>query len=179
MIVDVAQNIPKPTEKPVQGETYSLFGESSSSRMYYEKIRRLADSYLLQMELPELIHSLQRVSGRRRYLKNLWQKDDDAHVSKILRSLINSFSIYTKRTNDHLQNISAFKLWDRRLSTTEEQYLLFMLEIESINRLNRESFKNSERRLAFLLHCLHDLERKCMATPDGIDYVCKGCSKNC
>jgi hypothetical protein len=54
-----------------------------------------------------------------------------------------------------------------------------MIEIELVNRLNKEKFNSSETRYAFLPHCLHDLDKECLSASDGTDYVCKGCSKNC
>jgi hypothetical protein len=54
-----------------------------------------------------------------------------------------------------------------------------MLEIELVNRINKEKFKSSESKFAFLPHCLHDLDKDCLSASDGTDYVCKSCPKNC
>ena len=54
-----------------------------------------------------------------------------------------------------------------------------MIEIELVNRTNREKFNSSRIKYAFLPHCLHDLDKECLSAPDEIDYICKSCSKNC
>jgi hypothetical protein len=54
-----------------------------------------------------------------------------------------------------------------------------MLEIELTNRIFVAQFRASERRLAFLPHCLRDLSADCLAAQRDLDYVCKGCTNEC
>jgi hypothetical protein len=68
---------------------------------------------------------------------------------------------------------------DGVLSFTEEQYHLAMLEIELMNREYSARFRNASRKLAFLPHCLRDLEADCRAAPRDIDYACRACSHIC
>ena len=53
--------------------------------------------------------------------------------------------------------------------------------IELCNRLFADEFRGSVRKLAFLPHCLRDLEQECKASAkDGdVDLVCRSCSKKC
>jgi hypothetical protein len=89
------------------------------------------------------------------------------------------FSKYLVNVEEHLKSISFLQMWDRRLSTSFEQYLLYVLEIELTNRIYSEEFLQSGKKLAFLPHCLRDFSKNCMASPDELDHLCKGCSKQC
>ncbi len=71
------------------------------------------------------------------------------------------------------------KRFDDTLTTREEQYHLFMLEIELSNRIYRESFKASEYRFALLPHCLRDFRPDCRSAPGDIEAECRGCTKDC
>ena len=71
------------------------------------------------------------------------------------------------------------KFWDRRLATTEEQYHLYMLEIELTNRMNAGDFKKSDRKIALLPYCLRDFQAECKSSPDDFDHRCRNCSVNC
>ena len=86
---------------------------------------------------------------------------------------------YTQKVDDHLKHLPITKCWDRRLSTTQEQYHLYMLEIELTNRLCKENFLNSDRKIALLPYCLHDFSVNCKSAPTDFDYQCKHCSSNC
>lgn len=80
----------------------------------------------------------------------------------------------------HLKSLNLRQRFDRTLRTKQRQYFLYMIEIELVNRLNKESFRQCDYRLAFLPHCLRDLSRRCRAgVEDDIDYVCRRCSNVC
>ena len=100
-------------------------------------------------------------------------------IAKLLSEAESRLSKYFTDIDDHLKNLSLAEKCDSTLTTSREQYLLYMLEIELVNRLNREKFSSSESKYAFLPHCLHDLDKECLSASDGTDYVCKSCSKNC
>jgi hypothetical protein len=54
-----------------------------------------------------------------------------------------------------------------------------MLEAAVVNRVNRNSFLQSDQKIALLPYCLQDFSVHCKASPDKFDYRCKHCSKNC
>jgi hypothetical protein len=54
-----------------------------------------------------------------------------------------------------------------------------MLEIELMNRINRDSFLKAEGKIALLPYCLRDLTKSCKASKSGVEYSCKSCSRNC
>jgi hypothetical protein len=68
---------------------------------------------------------------------------------------------------------------DTTLTTTEEKYHLYMLEIELVNRIYREEFKRSEYKFALIAHCLRDFRPDCRSEEGDIEAVCRGCTENC
>jgi hypothetical protein len=173
------KKLPPLAAEPIQGKTYSLFGDSPTSDFYFEQIKLVADQFLEHQRLSELLPYLQQASRKKRYLKRLAENPNTNLLSRILQTCKSQLSIYTREVQGHLENLSVFQSWDRRLGTTEEQYHLYMLEIELVNRLYAKVFQDCEIKLAFFPYCLHDQNRDCMAKPEGLDTVCKGCSKQC
>jgi hypothetical protein len=166
--------------KPVRGKTYSLFGSASSSYPYYKLIENLANICLQHYDIKTLLFEIQKASGRMKFLKKLVKNNtNNSIVSFVLNTLRDSLRIYTTEVDEHLRRLSIFKIWDRRLGTTEEQYHLYMLEIELINRINKENFKKCEHKIALLPYCLQDFQNGCKSTRGDIDYICKGCSGKC
>ena len=172
--------IPIPYD-PVEGQTYTLFGKSASTTGYYRLIGELADQVLEKCGNPDnVLQLIQESSKRKHYLKRLAAgKEDRDPISFIMHLLTASLSEYTEKTHDHLRQLPLKKLWDRRLSTTREQYHLYMLEIELANRIHRERFLNASHKIALLPYCLSDFDADCKSAPDDFDYQCKMCSKNC
>jgi hypothetical protein len=95
------------------------------------------------------------------------------------KTLRESLSIHTKGVKHHLKTLSLSKRFDPVLRTSEEQYHLFMVEIELVNRIYREAFRNSEYRFALIGHCLRDFRPECRAASGDIEEVCKGCTEDC
>jgi hypothetical protein len=54
-----------------------------------------------------------------------------------------------------------------------------MLEIELINRLNRDAFLKTDRKISLQPYCLQDFSVSCKAKDTGFDYQCVHCSKVC
>jgi len=163
----------------LQGKTYSLRNDSSDSDAYYKKVAELVDSLLLHHSDPQqLLVYLRELSRNRRRLRTLasaGQKSDDRELIHILKDELSQF---TSSVKSHLQGLRLTKRWGT-LGTTEEQYHLYMLEIELTNRIYGEQFRASGQRLAFLPHCLRDLSAKCLAAQRDLDYMCKGCTDGC
>ena len=54
-----------------------------------------------------------------------------------------------------------------------------MLLIELANRAWGDAFRKAGRKIAFLPYCLRDLSANCRSGPGELDYICRGCSKDC
>jgi hypothetical protein len=106
-------------------------------------------------------------------------KPDESHLAYSIYLADKFLSKYFTDIESHLKNLTLSEKCDPTLTTSKEQYLLYMLEIELVNRINKEHFNSSETKYAFLPHCLHDLDKECLSASDGTDYVCKSCSKKC
>lgn len=160
------------------GKTYSLYANEDISDYFYSDLAELTNLILAESEDHSiLINLLRKYSGSRRTLKK--KNIKNRFLSKILIQADKFLSKYFTNIEEHLKNLTLAEKCDSTLTTSREQYLLYMLEIELVNRLNKEKFNTSESKYAFLPHCLHDLDKECLSASDGTDYVCKSCSKNC
>jgi hypothetical protein len=68
---------------------------------------------------------------------------------------------------------------DSTLTTTEEKYHLYMLEIELVNRIYKEEFKRSEYKFALIAHCLRDFRPDCRSLEGDFEALCRGCTEDC
>ena len=167
--------------KPIEGKTYTLFGKSDSSSHYYRKIEDLADIILEKYgDLGFVLQTIQGYSKKKLLLVIIADKNEENTLISFILHLLNKFlPEYTEKADGHLKSLPVLKLWDRRLATTRLQYHLYMLEIELTNRMYSMDFRNTDKKIALLPHCLRDFTVDCKASPDDFDYRCKHCSKNC
>ena len=167
--------------QPVEGKTYSLFGSSPSTTGYYELIRTLADRIVTRNDIVLVLDTIRRYSSRKKLLKTIIHSGETGPlIAQFLEAIHEPLKPFTIRTKEHLKELSTMnKIRDRRLATTEEQYHLYMLEIELINRLNQESFKKTDRKISLQPYCLQDFRVSCKAKDTGFDYQCLHCSKEC
>jgi len=166
--------------KPIPGETYSLFGRNTSTEQYFDLIRDLADSCLQKYPGERsLLKVVRRMSPRKRMLFRAKDGSGDPDAVFILGRIGAPLSEYTVFVKEHLDKMPILKFWDRRLRTSEEQYHLHMLEIELINRINADSFRRCERKIALLPYCLQDWSGSCKSSMGDLDYVCRSCSRKC
>lgn len=165
---------------PFAGQTYSLYCDSNSTDDYFETIRQVAD-----LCLEKFVGAVeQNEKGEKNERKLLaWvreaSKQVKAQAGALEEILKTSLSKYTKNVRTHLKRLSFFKRFDRTLRTTEGQYHLYMLEIELVNRICKDSFNRCEYKFALLSHCLSDFRVRCLSVPGDIEHVCKGCTKEC
>ncbi len=165
---------------PIPGKTYSLFGRSSSTEGYYRLIGQLADECVVHFQDDRiLLKRLREFSPRIRLLRHAREGAGDPDAVFLVKRLSPSLSEYTGFLQSHLDTLPIYKFWDRRLRTTEEQYHLYMLEIELTNRMNTDSFRKCERKIALLPYCLQDWSGSCRSSMGDFDYVCRKCSKKC
>jgi hypothetical protein len=171
----------KPEYSQISGKTYSLFGESDSTTVYYETIRFLADKILdLDPYIPKLINDIQKFSSNKKSLRKSLEIDDRGNRMAVILNLIDPYlRRYTEGTEEHLRTLPLKKYWDRRLATTREQYHLYMVEIELTNRLFASEFKSSDKKIALMPYCLQDFTVRCGSEKNGFDYQCRHCSGKC
>lgn len=166
----------------ISGKTYTLFGCKSSTDDYYQKISLLADRALEQeRDIKTVIATLERASRKKRFLKKQLHTSGshDPLVHYVLTQAQEILAPHTALVKAHLQELSFLKRFDATLFTSEEQYHIYMLIIELANRAWGEAFRTAKRKVAFLPYCLRDLTATCKSGPGDLDYVCKGCSKDC
>jgi len=168
-------------QEKIIGKTYSLYGGKDFSDNFYDDLNELTDSILEKFENKSYLINILRKNSRtkRKLKKGLRNNTDKNLIGYILHQTENSLSKYFTDIDSHLKNLTLSERCESTLTTSREQYLLYMLEIECVNRLNKAKFNSSEIKYAFLPHCLHDLDKDCLSASDGTDYVCKSCSKNC
>jgi hypothetical protein len=88
--------------------------------------------------------------------------------------------VYVTALWQHLRELPMQKfLTDKELFCSREQYLLYLLEFELVNRVNKAGFQDADFRIALLPYCLKEIQTLCRARPDEIDYACSGCLKTC
>lgn len=167
--------------EPLTGKTFSLQYGSRDSNSYYSLVVNLADRLIAESQNAEsLLKLIRKYSDKKRYLKKISRENlKKDGFSEIYNFLNDRLKDYTKQVSSHLKTLPLRQRFEKALTTTEQQYHLYMLEIELVNRINKKKFLSAEIKLAFLPHCLHDMEKDCLAKTDGIDYVCRRCSKNC
>jgi hypothetical protein len=165
----------------IKGQTYSLYGRSSETDLYYLTIKKLADMFSQHCSDKKNLLAQVRKAGSKSYLSG---RLSGGHVDKSLASIIKktlrgSLSDYTTGVRPHLKSLSLRKRFDKILSTKEEQYHLYMLEIELTNRIYRKDFKKSKYKFALIAHCLRDFRPDCRAVSGDVESICKGCTNEC
>jgi hypothetical protein len=165
---------------PVQGKTYSLFADGDDTERYYADIKRLAGMFVKHCpDERKLLGLIQKV-GKKSLLVGLKTTGVDRKTLQFVReTLRQSLSIYTQNVSHHLNSLPFAKRFDSTLATTEEQYHLYMLEIELVNRIYKEEFKRSEYKFALIAHCLRDFRPGCRSVKGDVEAVCKGCTEDC
>jgi len=165
--------------KALSGKTYSLFGIDTSTDLYFKTIRTFAESLLVQCpDQRSLLLHVQRAGGMR-FKKGSGYTPDDRLIAHIRKTLYDALQPYTRAVKEHLKGISISERFDKTIRTKEEDYHLYMLEIELVNRIYRETFRDSDYKFALLPHCLRDFRSRCDSVPGDIEYVCKGCTEDC
>ncbi len=171
----------KPPYEPVEGKTYSLFGDSDSTADYYSTIRELADRIVPDNpDISVLIEEIRDFSVHKKGLKrSLSKTSPGTRVEEILKMIDPVLKKYTLKAENHLKTLSLSKVWDRTLSASREQYHLYMIEIELTNRLFLQDFINCDKKIALMPYCLQDFNAECKSARDGFDYQCRHCSGLC
>jgi hypothetical protein len=166
--------------RPVQGKTYSLFAVGGDSERYFAEIKRLADLFLQRCPDENRLLRLIQKADRDSFLSGFKFTGADRETLRFIRETLGqSLSIYTREVADHLKTLPLAKRMDETLTTTEEQYHLYMLEIELVNRISKEEFKRAAYKFALIAHCLRDFRPECQSVEGDIEAVCRGCTEDC
>ncbi|MEJ2366389.1 MAG: hypothetical protein P8017_17275, partial [Deltaproteobacteria bacterium] len=146
----------------VQGKTYSLFAEGDDSERYFDKIKRLAKLFLQRCPDEKRLLGLIQEVGETTFLSRLKITGADRKIIQFVRECLRqSLSVYTKKVSDHLKSLSFTQKRDTTLAIREEQYHLYMVEIELVNRIYKEEFKRSNYKFALMAQCLRDFRPGC------------------
>lgn len=162
------------------GKTYSLYGGRSSTERYYDTIRKLTDLLILMCPDVNMLLDHVQKAGKTSLMSKLTGRNTDKQLILFIRKLLReSLYVYTTGVNIHLKNIPISQKFDPVINTKEEQYQLYMIEIELINRMYKESFKKSEYKFALIAHCLKDFRPGCRSVSGEIASICKSCTNEC
>ncbi|MBI5097968.1 MAG: hypothetical protein HZB30_01850 [Nitrospirae bacterium] len=83
-----------------------------------------------------LLVQIQKAGGNTSFLSKLSDRHvDKSLISFIKKTLQESLSVYTPGIKQHLKTLPLSQRLDGILRTKEDQYHLYMLEIESDNRI--------------------------------------------
>ncbi len=168
-------------QRAFTGKTYSLYGSEIGTNQYYSTIEELTDVFLQKCpDEKRLLSQIQKASSKRVFLRRLSGRHTDRSlISFIKKTVRDSLSIYTKGVNRHLRNLTFSQRLDSTLRTKEEQYHLYMVEIELVNRIYKGTFKGSEYKFALLAHCLRDFRPDCRSVTGDIESICRECTEDC
>ena len=169
--------------QPIYGKTYSLFGKDANTVSFYRKISALTDEILSQLSIPETqaLEYIQWLSRNKRKLKTANAKSEGYSVlTDMLHGMDSELAEYLPGLQQHLKEVSFFKfINDKELLNGKEQYYLYMIEFELVNRIHKNKFQEANFRIALLPYCLKETQTKCKASSDEIDFVCSGCLQTC
>lgn len=166
---------------PFHGKTYSLFGNKAGSEHYYKLISGITDTFLQRCpDEKRLLDHLRNAAVRRPLMgRRSGGQIDRALVLFMRETLRETLSVYTAGVRQHLRTLPLSQRFDPVLRTKEEQYHLYMIEIELLNRMYREAFRRSSYKFALIAHCLRDFRPGCRAVPGDHESVCRGCTSEC
>lgn len=166
---------------PFRGKTYSLCLDEQGSARYYALIRQLTDSFIERCpDEKRLLAHVRNASAQKSLIRKFTARDTDKNlVSFIRQTLRESLSVHTTGAGRHLKSLPISQRFDPILRTKEEQYHLYMIEIELVNRIYREAFRQSSYKFALIAHCLRDFRPECKAYSGDYETVCRGCTKDC
>jgi hypothetical protein len=166
----------------VRGQTFSLYGDGENSNEFYSRLDQAVEECLKRNpDIRGWLKLLRRYAKRKCLLKKMAQGLKAGNDLDFLTELsAHTFTEFTRPAEEHLRNL---RLWDyfrdRTLATSREQYHLYILEFELVNRLYKKEFHHCAHKVALLPHCLRFTIEKCKAETDGLDLVCQDCSKSC
>jgi hypothetical protein len=166
---------------PYTGKTYSLYGGLDGTEQYYSTVKKLADELLRACpDEKRLLSHVQKAGSLKSFLsRSSGKKYDPSLITLIRKKVKASLSLYMGNVKKHLRTLPISQRFDSILKTREEQYYLYMVEIELANRLYRVAFKNSVYKFSLIAHCLRDFRPECQSKSGVVESECSGCTQEC
>jgi hypothetical protein len=170
---------PKLLAGPVAGKTYSLYGESVTTEAYYAVAGGIAETARLRTEDPAgLLEAIARAGRSRRAARHA-AAVAGSDVAVVFGEAATRLGTLFEGAVRHRATLPVTDRCSATLAMSFEQYLFAAIEIELRNQLNSARFRVCAEKLAFLPHCLRNLDAVCAAKPHGLDVVCRACSDAC
>jgi hypothetical protein len=164
----------------IKGKTYSLYGGRATTDLYYSRIREITDQLLVICPDEKILLDQVIKAGNTSLIKKLTATNVDRElIEYIKRNLKKAFKVYTTGVSEHLKDIPLKQKFDPIIKTNEEQHHLYMIEIELVNRLYKEAFKESDHKFALIAHCLRDFRPHCSSERDHTESKCMSCTDDC
>lgn len=160
------------------GRTYTLTDEGPDSSRYYRILREHLERLLRIIPGEEALRHEIRLAST---WKGSWRflSPKERSVRDALGDLEGALSPFLGDVEGHLRSLSLAQRFDRTLRTSRDRHILFMLEIELTNRINRERFLSAPWRMALIAHCLRDFRTGCRSTPQDVEARCTHCDPDC
>ena len=169
--------------RSIQGKTYSLFGDQTATQPFFDKVTAVIENLQHTYSFSEwqLLEYIQSVSKNKRNLRrNRQENGSGSRLSGILCTLHDSLKENVPGIEGHLKTTPLYKIiTDKSLLSSREQYYLYMIEFELVNRIHITDFLRTNYRIALLPYCLRETQEDCRAKVDRVDYQCRGCIKSC
>ena len=160
------------------GRTYTLTDRQGDSTLYYQLIRKLTDGLIDTFSSEAVLREkIRNASTWKGVLSSTSRRG--RHIRKILKEMEKALTPYLTGVEEHLHGLSLADRFDQTLRSTRWQYVLYMLEIELTNRINREGFSTAPWRMALIPHCLRDFRNSCQWKAGEIEKECAHCDKDC
>jgi hypothetical protein len=164
----------------IRGKTYTLLNAGQGSQGYYVAIRKAVDMLLESIPDENKLLSLIRASHKRSLLHNLTKGRRLGELAYLVnKTLHDQLSVFTKDVDKHLRGLDIKDKVDPVLSTRQWQYHLYMAEIELVNRIYADKFREASYKFALIGHCLRDFRPECQAEAGDVEEVCQGCTEDC
>ena len=162
----------------ISGRTYTLKESEGGSTSYYRLVRELTDRLVEKAQGVTDLRDRIRTASTWRGMPGLSSRRRGP-IRKILQDLDLVLTPYLTGVEEHLRSLSLADRFDRTMRTNRDQYLLYMLEIELTNRINRKGFSESPWRMALIAHCLKDFRKNCRARSEDLEEQCAHCDPGC
>ena len=160
------------------GRTYTLTDQSGDASPYYGLVRYVTRELLKvvpgETALREKVRSVSSWKGLFGFFSS-----GRGQGRRILDELDKVLTPFLTGIDEHLGNLTVAERMDKTIRTTREQTLLYMLEIELTNRINRERFSAAPWRMALIAHCLRDFRKGCRSSRGDIEDLCSHCDRDC
>jgi hypothetical protein len=164
----------------IRGKTYTLLRPGQGSQAYYTAVRKAVDTLIKSVPDRKKLLSLLRASHRKSLLKKLTSGREAGELADLVtRILHDHLSAFIEDVGGHIKGLGIRERFDPVLATKDWQYLLYMAEIELVNRIYAEDFRKAEYKFSLIGHCLRDFRPECEAIEGDIEKVCQGCTEDC